>query len=62
MDQAVHTEVVEESRQWVVYLLVIDADGVDRRRLSAHRTEREALVWASMVRRTAHRRHAPPSE
>lgn len=60
--QTLRTEVVEDCRQWVVYLLVIDEEGVTRRRLSAHRSEREARLTASVVQRAAHRRQRPPPE
>lgn len=62
MSDTVRTEVVEERRQWVVYLLLIGAQGVERRRLSAHRSEREAQLTASLVQRAAHRRQRPPPE
>ena len=59
MAQTVRTEVIEDCRQWVVQLLVIDEDGVTRRRLSAHRSEREARLTAAVVQRAAHRRQTP---
>lgn len=60
MDRALRTEVVEERRQWVVFLLLIELEGVTRRRLSVHRTEREARLAASLVQLAAHRRQPPP--
>jgi hypothetical protein len=62
VSETLRTEVVEDRRQWVVYLLLIDTEGVERRRLSAHRTEREARLTASLVQRTAQRRLRPPPE
>ncbi|MDP2712126.1 MAG: hypothetical protein Q8O56_12995 [Solirubrobacteraceae bacterium] len=62
MSSTLRTEVVEDCRQWVVYLLLIDPEGITRRRLSAHRTEREALLTASLVQRAAHRRGRPPPD
>lgn len=62
MSETVRTEVVEDCRQWVVYLLLIGSEGVERRRLSAHRSEREARLTASLVQRAAHRRQRPPPE
>ncbi len=62
MSETLRTEVVEDRRQWVVYLLLITMEGVERRRLSAHRTEREARLTASLVQRTAQRRQRPPPE
>jgi hypothetical protein len=62
VSQTLRTEVVEDCRQWVVYLLVIDEAGVTRRRLSAHRSEREATLTASLVQRAAHRRQTPPPQ
>ena len=62
MSETVRTEVVEDCRQWVVYLLLIGTEGVERRRLSAHRSEREARLTASLVQRAAHRRQRPPPE
>lgn len=59
MDQAVQTEVVLEQGQWVVFLLVIDEEGIDRRRLSTHVSQREAEVAASVAQRAAHRRQRP---
>jgi hypothetical protein len=56
------TEVVEDCRQWVVYLLLMGTEGVERRRLSAHRTEREARLTASVVQRAAQRRQRPPPD
>lgn len=60
MSNTLRTEVVEDCRQWVVYLLVMSTEGVERRRLSAHRTENEARLTASLVQRAAHRRGPPP--
>jgi hypothetical protein len=60
MDQLVRTEVVPERHAWAVFLLVIDRDGVERRWISSHRTEREATLAAARVQRTAQRR--PPPE
>lgn len=62
MSETVRTEVEEDCRQWVVYLLLIGSEGVERRRLSAHRSEREAQLTASLVQRAAHRRQRPPPE
>lgn len=62
VSETVRTEVVEDCRQWVVYLLLIGSEGVERRRLSAHRSEREARLTASLVQRAAHRRQRPPPE
>lgn len=62
MSQTLRTEVVEDCRQWVVYLLVMSSEGVERRRLSAHRSEHEARLTASLVQRAAHRRGLPPPE
>jgi hypothetical protein len=58
----VRAEVVEERGQWVVILLLIDPEGIERRRLSAYRTEREATLAASTLQRAAHRRQAPPQD
>ena len=60
MTDTLRTEVVEDCRQWVVYLLLLGTEGVERRRLSAHRTEREARLTASVVERAAQRRKRPP--
>lgn len=63
MDRTVQTEVVQEQGQWVVFLLVIDEEGISRRRLSVHLSEREARVAASVAQRAAHRRRrTPPDE
>lgn len=62
MDRTVQTEVVQEQGQWVVFLLVIDVEGISRRRLSVHLSEREARVAASVAMRAAHRRRPPPDE
>lgn len=59
MEPTVQTEVIQEHGQWVVFLLVIDEEGIDRRRLSVHRSEREAQVAASAAQRGAHRRRPP---
>lgn len=56
MDRQVETEVTQEHGQWVVWLLVIEEEGIARRRLSVHISEREARVTASSARRGAHRR------
>ena len=61
-DLTVRTEVVRERGQWAVYLLVIDLEGISRRRLSVHRSEREAQVTASSVQRGANRRQRPVPE
>lgn len=62
MSETLRTEVVEDRRQWVVYLLLIGTDGIERRRLSAHRSEREAQLTASLVQRAATRRQRPAPE
>lgn len=61
-DQAIRTEVVLECGQWVVYLLVLDLEGIERRRLSAHRSEREARLMADSAQRAANRRRRPLPE
>jgi hypothetical protein len=60
VDRLVHTEIVAEPRRWAVFLVVIDQDGVDRRRLSTHATEREAALAAALARRRAERGGPPP--
>jgi hypothetical protein len=62
VSDTLRTEVVEDRRQWVVYLLLLGTEGVERRRLSAHRTEREARLTASVVQRAAQRRKRPPPD
>ena len=60
-ENVVQTEVTRECGQWAVYVVVIDPDGISRRRLSTHRNAREAEVWASVVSRAAHRRRGQAS-
>jgi len=62
MAQTVRTEVVREQGQWVVFLLVLDEEGITRTRLSTHRDERTARVMASATQRAAQRRRRPPQE
>ncbi len=62
MDTEVTTQVALERGQWVVYLLVTSAEGVERRPVGAHRSERTARVMADTVARTAARRRAPRGE
>lgn len=56
----VDTEVVEQNRQWLVYLLVITPDGVSRRLLQTYRTAAEAHRMADILRRSARRRRTEP--
>jgi hypothetical protein len=62
MDPTVQTEVTNELGQWVVYLLVLDEETIERRKLSVHVSEREARVAASVAQRAAHRRRRPPPD
>ena len=61
METEVQTEVALESGQWVVYLLVITPEGIDRRRHQTYFTEAKARFAADVIRRTAARRRAPRS-
>ena len=62
METEVQTEVVAEHGQWVVYLLVVTPEGVERRRLESYFTETKARLAADVIRRTAARRRAPRRE
>ncbi len=59
MQPEVSTEVVKESGQWTVYLLVITDQGVERRAVSTHVSLVRATLAADVIRRTASRRRAP---
>lgn len=59
MGLEVTTEVIQESGQWTVYLLVISDQGVERRAVSTHRSSALANLAADVIRRTATRRRAP---
>ena len=53
------TEVREERGRWVVDIVVLTDDGVERRRLGDHATQRQAVLAADVVRRTVARRRPP---
>lgn len=59
MELEVTTEVVRESGQWTVYLVVITDQGVERRAVSTHRSPALAKLAADVIRRTTARRRAP---
>lgn len=52
---AVETYVTAERGQWVVELVVVMTDSVVRRRINSYRTEREATLAASWIKRGASR-------
>ena len=60
METEIQTEVAQEAGQWVVYLLVLSPEGVERRRLQAYRTQFKAEQAATLIRRAAARRRRPP--
>lgn len=59
MAAEVTTEVVKESGQWTVYLLVLTDQGVERRAVSTHRSLARARLAADVIRRTSARRRSP---
>ncbi len=52
----VETEVVRESGQWSVYLVVLSSGGTERRLVGTHVTQERALRSADLIRRAAARR------
>lgn len=52
-------EVVAEHGRWTVYLLVLTAEGVERRRLASYPTESLARTSAATLARTVCRRRPP---
>lgn len=59
MDE-VTAEIGQENGQWVVYLVVLTPDGVQRRRLETHPTARRAELSAAAINRTVARRRSRP--
>jgi len=59
METEVQTEVVPESGQWTVYLVIITPSGLERRRLQSYLHESTARLAADVIRRTAARRRSP---
>lgn len=59
METEVQTEVVLERGQWVLYLLILTPEGIDRRRLQTYIHEHKARLEADVIRRTSARRRPP---
>jgi len=57
VDQAlsVDTVVIAEKGRWAVDIIVVFADGVVRKRIHTHPTQRRAEIAADLIRRAADR-------
>ena len=60
MTAKVETVIIEDHGQWAVDIIVINDDGVIRKRIATYRTEKRARISADLIRRAADRDIAGP--